>query len=89
MSPIRPGLEPHMTRLRFVCAAGPLLLVLNGTTAAVLSALSLDLPALGAQTGATTFEVRLAELQPGARSPKRSSRDPTSAGRSPFFSKER
>ena len=55
-----------MTRLRLVCAAGALLLVLTGTTAAVLSALPLDLPALGSQTGATTFEVRLAELQPGA-----------------------
>ena len=57
--------EPHMTRLRLVCAAGALLFVLTGTTAAVLSALPLELPAFRAQTGATAFEVRLAELQPG------------------------
>ena len=55
-----------MTRLRLVCAAVVLLLVLTGTAATVLSALPLDLPALGLQGGATAFEVRLAELQPGA-----------------------
>jgi len=57
--------EPHMTRLRLVCAAAALLLVLTGATAGVLSALPLELPALGAQAGATSLEVRLAELQPG------------------------
>jgi TonB family protein len=58
--------EPHMTRLRLAGAAGALLLVLTGTAASVLSAMPLELPALGgAQAGATTLEVRLAELQPG------------------------
>jgi TonB family protein len=57
--------EPHMTRLRLAGAAGALLLVLAGTAATVLSAMPLDLPALGVQAGATTLEVRLAELQPG------------------------
>lgn len=54
-----------MTRLRLVSAFAVLLAVLGGTAAAVLSALPLDLPALGLQ-GGTTLEVRLAETQPGA-----------------------
>ena len=43
--------EPHMTRLRLVSAFAVLLLVVTGTAAAVLSALPLDLPALGLQGG--------------------------------------
>ena len=58
--------EPHMTRLRLVSAAATLLFVVTGTAVAVLSALPLDLPALGRQPGATTLEVRLAEAQPAA-----------------------
>jgi len=42
-----------------------LLVVLGGTAASVLSALPLELPALGLQ-GSTSLEVRLAELQPAA-----------------------
>ena len=57
--------EPHMTRLRLVSALAVLLLVITGTAAAVLSALPLDLPALGLQS-ATALEVRLAESSPAA-----------------------
>ncbi|HEV8393757.1 MAG TPA: TonB family protein [Vicinamibacterales bacterium] len=55
--------EPHMTRLRLVSALAVLLVVLGSTAASVLSALPLELPALGLQ-GSTSLEVRLAELQP-------------------------
>jgi TonB family protein len=57
--------EPHMTRLRLVSALSVLVVILTGTAAAVLSALPLDLPALGLQ-GTTTLEVRLAESAPAA-----------------------
>jgi len=57
--------EPHMTRLRLASALAVLLLVVTGTAAAVLSALPLELPALGLQ-GRTSLEIRLAELQPAA-----------------------
>ena len=57
--------EPHMTRLRLASALAVLLLVVTGTAAAVLSALPLDLPALGLQS-ATALEVRLAESSPAA-----------------------
>jgi TonB family protein len=58
--------EPHMTRLRLVSAAAVLMFVMTGTAAAVLSALPLDLPAIGLQARDTALEVRLAELQPGS-----------------------
>lgn len=51
-----------MTRIRLASAAAVLLVVVAGG-AAVLSALPLTLPALGAQ-GSTSLEVRLAESQP-------------------------
>ena len=57
--------EPHMTRLRLVSALAVLVLVITGTAAAVLSALPVDLPALGLQN-ATALEVRLAESAPAA-----------------------
>jgi hypothetical protein len=57
--------EPHMTRLRLVSALAVLVLVITGTAAAVLSALPVDLPALGLQS-ATALQVRLAESAPAA-----------------------
>jgi bla regulator protein blaR1 len=57
--------EPHMTRLRLASAAAALVFVMSGTAAAVVSALPLNLPALGLQGGPTSLEIRLAELQPG------------------------
>jgi TonB family protein len=56
--------EPHMTRMRLASAGVALLFVMTGTSAAVLSALPLDLPPIGLQSAATTLEVRLAESQP-------------------------
>ena len=54
-----------MTRLRLVSALAVLVLVITGTAAAVLSALPVDLPALGLQS-ATALQVRLAESAPAA-----------------------
>src|SRR5436190_11269112 len=54
-----------MTRLRLGSALAVLLLVIAGTAATVLSALPLDLSALGRQN-ATALEVRLAESAPAA-----------------------
>ena len=58
--------EPHMTRLRLACAAGALLLVMAGTTRAVVAALPLELTGLAVQSSSTLLEIRLAETQSAA-----------------------
>ncbi len=58
--------EPHMSRFRLACAAGALLIVMTGTTGAVLSALPLEVAGLTVQSSSTMLEIRLAEVQAGA-----------------------